>query len=112
MKKRLLTNLKTKVASASAAVMTITAPVVVRATSTFQEYKGMTANSIVDGFFAVIGAIGTFGGAMYVGGAALALAMALRTEDTEARNKAIHNLMGGIALLSVGGIILLFKVKG
>ena len=93
MKKRLLTNLKTKVASASAAVMTMATPVVVRATSTFQEYKGMTATSIVDGFFAVIGAIGTFG-------------------DTEARNMAIHNLMGGIALLSVGGIILLFKVKG
>ena len=76
----------------------------------FTGYTGMTSDSIMNGFFTVLGVLGTFAGAIFVGTSAWGYIMAMKSEDPEAKHKASLGFIPGIAFLSFGAIILLFKV--
>ena len=67
--KKFMSEIKTKAAQAAIAVSGVAANLTVKASDTFTPYSGMNATSIVDGVFKVIAYVGTFGGALYAGGA-------------------------------------------
>ena len=77
----------------------------------FEDYKGATTVSVMDGAKDFLGHAGTYIGGVWAVAGALWLVMCIRNEDNEGRNKALLNVVCGALLLSFSTIIKLFMKK-
>lgn len=77
----------------------------------FEDYKGASTTSVMDGAKNFLGHAGTYIGGVWAVAGALWLVMCIRNEDNEGRNKALLNVVCGALLLSFSTIINLFMAS-
>ena len=97
-----------KLAAVSMAASTMIAPIQASALQAWN--GGVSGDQVVKGFATTMARLATYGGGMYAIGAAFALVLSIRNEDTEGRNKAILNLLAAIGLVSFGFILDMFGI--